>query len=100
MSGLSKLEQAKAKAAAGMALNISELCLVTGYGRRKIMRDVKDGLPLHNGQIRLTSYWDWVENQHPFVKTSTPSTPEPSSDRLSIVDKLREPRGQSDLQAA
>lgn len=91
---------AQEKADRGMALSISELCQVTGYGRRKIEADIKDGLPLHRGQIRLNRYWDWVEAQNPFVRPPELSLTEPMNGQQSALDKLRALQQSHDQQAA
>jgi hypothetical protein len=91
---------ARTKAENDMALNLSELAVVTGYTRPVLSR-MK--LPLIEGKISPRDFWrimrrrqDWMESPSYMVDATTTSAfPVVDYSTLATVDKFRAPRSKN-----
>jgi hypothetical protein len=72
-----------------LALNLSELMLATGYGRRAIKRM---SVPLICGKLRLSDFWKYhAKLAHEERGPITCASPEPPNDLQALVDRMRAP---------
>lgn len=93
---------ARTKAKNDMALNLSELAQVTGYGRSVIQ---KMDLPLVCGKLRLRDFWRIMRERQDWLRKSrSPAAPQliaasasPGANHSTqaTVDKFRAPRSKN-----
>jgi hypothetical protein len=104
-----KTQTAQQKRDAGMALNLTELALVTGYGVSSL-RAMK--LPLVCGKITWADFWRQVRRLQsditrfnpstlqPFNRSTSSSNPATDDDPRSTADKFHAPRSSNARKAA
>jgi hypothetical protein len=57
-------DEVLARAKQGMALNLKELAIATGYGYSKVREWHDHGLPLIDGRITLADARAWLKSYH------------------------------------
>jgi hypothetical protein len=84
---------ARTKAKNDMALNLTELAQVTGYGRSSLQA-MK--LPLICGKMRLRDFWRNMQYRQAIPSpTPTSAFPVTAHSMLAIADKFRAPRSKN-----
>jgi hypothetical protein len=92
---------AQTKAKNDMALNLSELAKVTGYGRSSLQAM---HLPLICGKMRLRAFWRFIESRmlatgpNGNLPTSTFASPSITHSTQATADKFRAPRSKANRQ--
>ena len=88
------------KAKQGMALNLSELSIASGYSYSTWKRWHARGLPLVAGRISLSEGMKWARKHQVLSAPKKPSVSKPASPLLDAFDKRDAPSRRRGSQAA